>query len=107
MEQAGTGLERIVVQSLRHAPAAEAPVMAWPLVCGSAVAERTRALNFDAGVLRVEVADTGWKHELQTLAPRYLATLNKYTSERVHRIEFVIARVGDGAKSLPGTASQR
>jgi hypothetical protein len=92
MQQAGTGLEKLVAQSLRQAPPAEAPLMAWPVVCGSAVAERTRAVSFEAGVLRVEVADTGWKAELQTLAPRYVATINRYTTETVHRIEFVVAR---------------
>ena len=63
LEQAGAGLEKIVAQSSAGA-AAEAPLMAWPLVCGSAVAERTRALSFADGVLRVEVADAGWKSEL-------------------------------------------
>jgi Dna[CI] antecedent, DciA len=90
MEQAGPGLEKIIAQSLRHAPPADAPVTAWPLVCGSAVAERTRALNFEDGVLRVAVVDAGWKSELQTLAPRYLAMMNRYVAQAVRRIEFVI-----------------
>src|SRR5271165_5890297 len=91
LEQAGRGLEKIVALSVRQMPAVEAPLIAWPLVCGSAVAERTRALGFEAGVLRVEVADAGWKAELQSLAPRYLAGINQYTTETVYRIEFVIA----------------
>jgi hypothetical protein len=91
LEQAGSGLEKIVAQSLRLAPRANAPLMAWPVVCGSAVAERTRALTFEDGVLRVEVTGVGWKAELQTLAPRYLAMINRYTSEAVRRIEFVVA----------------
>lgn len=66
--------------------------MAWPVVCGSAVAERTRALSFIDGVLRVAVADLGWKSELQSLAPRYLASINRYTVEAVRKIEFVITR---------------
>jgi predicted nucleic acid-binding Zn ribbon protein len=90
MEHAGAGLEKIVAQSLRQAPAAEAPLMAWPLVCGSAVAERSRASSFEDGVLRVEVADARWKSELQSLAPRYLAAINRYTTEAVRRIEFVV-----------------
>ena len=94
MEPAGSGLEKIIAQSLRQAPADQAPVMAWPVVCGSAVAERTRALNFADGVLRVEVADAGWKSELQALAPRYVGTINRYTPESVQRIEFVVARPG-------------
>jgi hypothetical protein len=91
LEQAGRGLEKIVALSLRQIPAAEAPLIAWPLVCGSAVAERTRALGFEAGILRIEVADAGWKAELQSLAPRYLAGINQYSTETVYRIEFVVA----------------
>ncbi len=90
MEQAGAGLEKIVVGSLRRAPHGDAPLLAWPLVCGSVVAERTRALEFADAVLRVEVPDTGWKHEMQGLAPRYLAALNRYAGQKVERIEFVI-----------------
>ena len=89
MEHAGAGLEKIVAQSLRQSPAGQAPLMAWPLVCGSAVAERSQALSFDDGVLRVEVADARWKSELQSLAPRYLAAINRYTTEAVRRIEFI------------------
>ena len=101
MEHAGSGLEKIVAQSLRQAPAAEAPLMAWPVVCGSAVAERTRALSFADGVLRVEVSGPRWKAELQTLAPRYLATINRYTTEMVRRIEFVLAS-GESLDKQPG-----
>jgi predicted nucleic acid-binding Zn ribbon protein len=90
MEQAGVGLEKIVLGSLRRVAPAEAPLLAWPLVCGSAVAERTRAVEFIDKVLRIEVPDAGWRRELQSLAPRYLATLNRYTGQKVERIEFVI-----------------
>ncbi len=72
--------------------------MAWPVVCGSAVAERTRALSFEDGVLRVEVAGARWRAELQGLAPRYLAMINRYTVGPVRRIEFVVARVEDAGK---------
>lgn len=94
MEQAGSELEKIVSRSLRQAPPTEAPLMAWPVVCGSAVAERTRALHFLDGVLHVAVPDEGWKSELQTLAPRYLMAINRYTVEMVRRIEFVVTRPG-------------
>lgn len=92
MEQAGPDLERIVAQSLRQAPPAQAPLMAWPVVCGSAVADRTRALSFADGVLRVAVPDAGWKSELQGLAPRYLASINRYTLQPIRRIEFIVIR---------------
>ncbi|HEY3615196.1 MAG TPA: DciA family protein, partial [Candidatus Sulfotelmatobacter sp.] len=76
------------------------PLMAWPVVCGSAVAERTRALAFKDGVLRVEVAGQRWKAELQALAPRYLALMNRYTTETVRRIEFELAPAERTDKNL-------
>jgi hypothetical protein len=90
LEQAAVGLEKLVVGSLRRAPQGAAPLLAWPLVCGSVVAERTRAVEFGNAVLRVEVPDAGWKREMQGLAPRYLAVLNRYAAQKVERIEFVI-----------------
>jgi hypothetical protein len=90
MQQAGPGLEKIVVSSLRRVPPDDAPVLAWPLVCGSVVAARTEALEFSNAVLRVEVPDAGWRREMQSLAPRYLATLNRYAGQKVGRIEFLI-----------------
>jgi Dna[CI] antecedent DciA-like protein len=90
VEQAGVGLGKLVLDSLRRVPQGEAPLLAWPLVCGSVVAERTRALEFADAVLRVEVPDAGWKREMQSLASRYLAALNRYAGQKVERIEFVI-----------------
>src|ERR1700734_2070287 len=90
VQQAGSGLEKIVLGSLRRVPPAEAPLLAWPLVCGSAVAERTRAVQFSDAVLRVEVPDAGWKREMQSLVPRYVAAMNRYAGQKVGRIEFVI-----------------
>jgi len=80
-----------VARSLRKAPAGQAPLLAWPLACGSAVAARTRALDFTNGILRVEVSDPGWRRELQALAARYVAIVNRYVVEDVARIDFVIS----------------
>lgn len=78
--------------ALRRAPSGERVVLAWPLACGSAVADRTRALEFSGGVLSVEVSDQGWRRELSRLASQYVAAINKYSRERVERIEFVVAK---------------
>jgi predicted nucleic acid-binding Zn ribbon protein len=93
-----TGLEKVVVASLRRLPPGEAALCAWPMVCGSAVAERTRAESFADGILRVTVADAAWKRELQALAPRYVAAINRYVGQRVDRIEFQIHPSGTGPK---------
>src|SRR5258708_35263533 len=100
MEQAGAGLEKIVASGLRRAPAGQGPVLAWPLACGHAVAARARALDFALGILRVEVPDWGWRAELQTLRPRYLAGVNRYVAASVKRIEFVTPDKAAGEGSV-------
>lgn len=90
MNRTSSGLETIVARALHRAPADESALLAWPVACGSAVAERTQALSFSGGTLRVEVADGGWRRELASLAPRYVAIINKYSATAVKRIEFVV-----------------
>lgn len=90
IEHIAAGLGKIVANSLRRAPTGQGPVVAWSLACGSAVADRTRAVDFANGILRVEVGDAGWKKELQALAPQYLALINRYAGVSVSRIEFVV-----------------
>ena len=91
LQPAAAGLDKLVLQSLRKSPPAEAPLLAWPVACGSAVAARTRAIEFENGILRIEVPDAGWRRELQALAPRYLASLNRYLKGNITAVEFVVA----------------
>jgi predicted nucleic acid-binding Zn ribbon protein len=90
MERATAGLQKIVSDALRRTPPEQAPLLAWPLACGTAVAERTRPVQFTDGTLRVEVPDSGWRTELQALASQYVAVINRYTAQNVRRIEFVV-----------------
>jgi len=89
MERASTGLKKIVVEALSKAPPEDAAVLAWPLVCGTAVADKTKALALAEGVLRVEVPDAGWRKQLSGFLPHYLESLNRITNGKVERIEFV------------------
>ncbi len=88
MQRAGAGLRKIVMEAIRRAPAEEAPVLAWAVVCGPGVAARTRALECAAGILRVEVPDRAWRTELTAFVPRYLAALREFGN--VSHIKFVI-----------------
>ncbi len=97
MQPLAPSLEKVVARSLRKTSGNQGAILAWPLACGSAVAARTVALDFSDGILRVQVADFGWRRELQALAPRYVAVLNRYLAEQVTRIEFVV-----GEKTGPG-----
>lgn len=101
MEPAGPGLEKIVAGSLRRVPAAQGPVLAWPIACGLAVASRSVALDFQQGILRVQVPNAGWRKEMQSLAAQYLAVINRYTAESVKRIEFVVEGENAGGGPRP------
>jgi hypothetical protein len=90
LNPASCSLETIIAKALHRAPADESALLAWTVACGSAVAERTRALSFSDGILQIEVADREWRRELASLAPRYLALINKYSATPVKRIEFVV-----------------
>lgn len=91
MERAGTGLKKIVAEALSKAPPEDSAVLAWPLVCGTAVADKTRALALQAGVLQVQVPDAGWRNQLNGFALHYLEALNRIAGGKVDRIEFVLA----------------
>jgi hypothetical protein len=91
VEPAGSVLQKIFRDLLARVPAEEAPLLAWPVVCGATVAARTRTLDFANGTLRVQVPDPAWKVQLTEMAPRYIAALSGMPGERVERIEFVVA----------------
>jgi hypothetical protein len=90
LNRAASGLDCLISKALHCAPPNESALLAWPVACGSAVAERTRAVSFADGILQIEVSDAGWRRELTNLAPRYLAAINKYSSATVKRIEFMV-----------------
>ena len=90
MERARDGLQKIVVDAIRRAPAGQAAILGWPLACGATVAARTRAVSYADGVLNVEVPDALWRNELVNLAPKYLAMLNQFA--KVKRIEFATVK---------------
>jgi len=66
-------------------------LLAWPVVCGAAVAERTRALSFVDGVLIVAVPDAVWRSQLQLMYQQYLAGMNQIAGQQVRNISFVVA----------------
>lgn len=106
MDSARHTLQKLIAGILNGFPAEQVPVEAWPFVCGKQVAERTRAVGFADGVLRVEVRDAGWRTELRALSGGYLATLNQYSATRVARIEFVLGEEAAGA-APPGVGKAR
>ncbi len=90
MEHAGAGLQKIVGDALRRAPLEDAVLLAWPLVCGTAVAAKTQAVEFKGGILQVQVPDLAWRAQLTAFAPQYIAALNELAGQPVRRIVFVL-----------------
>lgn len=90
MEHVRQTLQQIVVDAVRRAPAEDVPLLAWPLACGSAVAEKTRALAFADGELTVQVPDAPWRLQLLNLTGEYLRQLREITDGRVQRLRFVL-----------------
>ncbi len=105
MDSARPILQKLVADVLNQLPAEQVPVECWQFVCGKQVAERTCAIGFERGVLRVEVPDARWQEQLQDLSRNYLAKLNQYSRTRVERIEFVVAGAAvkdSGRAAKPG-----
>jgi len=100
MEPARAGFHKIVADILRRAPVADAVGIAWGLVCGKTVAEKTEVLEFREGVLRVRVLDETWQTNLVPFVPRYMELLNTMLSQEVENIEFVPPQQGPQKKGV-------
>lgn len=90
MEHVRAALQRVLLDAVHRAPPEDVPLLAWPLVCGSAVAEKTRAARFDDGELVIEAPDAAWRTQLLALSREYIAQLQEITDGRVKRLRFVL-----------------
>jgi len=88
-------LDSLASAVLKGAPSDQAVVLAWPLACGSAVAQKTEALGFADAILRIRVPDRGWQMQLQSFSARYVERLTKLAGTAVKRIEYEIARADE------------
>ena len=95
MQSARQDLHAIAARVLRETDPADAVVLAWPLVCGAAVAERVRAVAFENETLRVSVPDRGWQSQLESFNPQYLHRLSNLAGVPVKRIAYEIDIVTD------------
>ena len=89
MERATGGLKKIVLDAIRSSRPEDAALIAWPVIVGRAVASETKALDFNNGVLRVEVPDKTWRAQLLSFLPQYVAAYRQVA--KVETIELVIA----------------
>lgn len=91
MQHARNTLSKIYATATHHFAGDEAPVIAWPLVCGTTVAQRTAALSCIDGELEVRVPDKLWRNQLDSLADRYVTAINQVSRKKVKSIRFIAA----------------
>lgn len=91
MQHARGTLSKIYANAVQHFAGEQAPVVAWPLVCGAKIAQRTAALSCIDGELAVRVPDRMWRNQLDGLANQYLAAINQVSRHKVKSIRFVAA----------------
>ena len=91
MHHARGTLRKIFADKVCAQAGEEAPLLAWPVVCGATVAQKTRALSFIDGVLMVAVPDAAWRGQLQSMYEQYLAGVNQLAGKQVESISFVVA----------------
>lgn len=91
MQHAREVLRKIFAEKICSEAGDEAPLLAWPVVCGAAVANKTRALSFADGVLVVAVPDAVWRNQLQMMYQQYLGGLKQIAGPQVQKIAFVVA----------------
>lgn len=91
MHSIDSGLDKIMAELLRKSPREEAPLLAWPIVCGAAVAARTQAHLFLDGTLTVRVPDAAWRSQLSSFQPQYLSAMQRLLPGVVNDIVFTIA----------------
>ncbi len=85
-----TSLQKIASDLLRSAPPEEAPLLAWPMACGSSVAERTHAVSFADGILTIAAPDQPWCTQLKSFSDSYLQTLTRICPTKISQLRFII-----------------
>lgn len=92
MQSARQDVYSLARRILKDATPEDAVALAWPLACGSAVAQRTQAVAFSDGTLLVRVPDSGWKSQLEAFSPQYSHRLSELSGQTVKRISYEISR---------------
>jgi hypothetical protein len=89
MQHASSTLRKIFGNALSK-EGADAPLLAWPLACGSKIGEKTSAVAYADGTLTVAVPDETWRRQLQSFSGQYLNALRQISPATIDKIEFVV-----------------
>src|SRR5437016_6104788 len=98
MQSIKANLQELSALLLTQVPPDQAPIVAWPMICGSAVAAKTSAQQFGNETLTIRVPDPKWKSELEGFVPQYLSAFNKVLPNQVKQLRFVEASSTEKSK---------
>lgn len=79
-------------RSLRELRDEDRLAAAWTVVCGPAMAERGAVIGYDAGVVRIEVADSVWMGQMMALRGVLEREMAKIAGVPVAGIHFELKR---------------
>src|SRR2546430_1680556 len=91
MERPRAQLQKVARDILGKLSPDEAVIAAWPLICGSSVAQRTEAIAFAEGKLEVRVPDLTWRNQLEQFTPHYLNAYAQLLGPKMTSIQYIVA----------------
>ena len=92
MEAMRTLLRDSLAQSLRKFREEDRIACAWTIACGRALAERSSIVEFESGVIRVEVADTSWLRQFISMQAQLQSEISRIAEVKVEGIHFELKR---------------
>ena len=85
-------LKRSLGQSLNSLRDEDKLAAAWPVACGKTMAERGTVVGYDDGVLRVQVEDRAWLHQLMSMRGQLAREMARIAGVKVSEIHFEMKR---------------
>jgi predicted nucleic acid-binding Zn ribbon protein len=93
------GMRDLLKVSLRRSLSAlsdeDRLAVAWRVVCGRAMAERGAVVGYEDGVVRVQVEDRTWLHQLVSMRVQLAGEMERIAGVRVCEIHFEKKRNND------------
>jgi len=93
MEAMRDVLRETLGRSLRGIQDEDRLAAAWTVACGCAMADRGRVVGYEAGVVRIEVADQVWLRQMISLRSVLERDLARIAGLHVSGSHFVLRRV--------------
>jgi hypothetical protein len=92
MEGIRSLLKKSLGQSLNSLRDEDKLAAAWPVACGKTMAGRAEVMNYDEGILRIQVEDKAWLQQFTGMREHLAGEITKISGVRVSEIHFEMKR---------------